>query len=105
MDAAQAKIQTGESIIGYTFSDKHLLWQAIQTSGIGAVPKNNRLAVFGGTALNKLLCRLWFQLNLSTGEFASLVLANLSFVYRRLDDDQKCGPELKSRKRWVRAWS
>ncbi|KAL9626064.1 MAG: hypothetical protein Q9164_007953, partial [Protoblastenia rupestris] len=65
MEDAQSKIQNGETIIGYTFNDKRLLWQAIQTSGIGPVPKNTRLAVFGDMALNKILCRHWFQLNLS----------------------------------------
>ncbi len=101
MDAAQAKIQTGEAIIGYTFTDKQLLWQAIKTSGIGSVPKNTRLAVFGETALNKMLCLRWFQLNLSKGESASIVLASLSVVPRRLDDDQKRGPELESYQGWI----
>ncbi|KAF7510029.1 hypothetical protein GJ744_007133 [Endocarpon pusillum] len=72
MDAAQAKIQTGEAIIGYTFNDKRLLWQAIQTSGTGAVPKNTRLAVFGDTALNKMLCSRWFALNLSKGDWTTI---------------------------------
>lgn len=101
MDVVQENIQTGETIIGYTFNDKHLLWQAIQTSGISSVPKNNRLAVFGDTALNKVLCRRWFHLNLSKGEFASIVLAGLTFVHRRLDDDQKRGPELESYQGWI----
>lgn len=80
MNAAQAKIQTGEAIIGYTFNDKRLLWQAIQTSGDGAVPKNTRLAVFGDTALNKMLCSRWFEKNLSKGESVSIiVLASLIF--------------------------
>lgn len=85
MDAAQAKIQTGEAIIGYTFNDKRLLWQAIQTSGVGAVPKNTRLAVFGETALNKMLCRRWFELNLSKGESVSIiVLASLTFLMQAI---------------------
>ena len=101
MDAAQAKIQTGETIIGYTFNDKRLLWQAIQTAGIGTVPKNTRLAVFGETALNKMLCHRWFQLNLSKGESISVVLASLRFWHRRLDDDQKHGPEFPSSTGWI----
>ncbi len=105
MDAAQAEIRTGESIIDYIFTDKNLLRQAIQTSGAGPVPKNTRLAVFGDTALNVALCRRWFQLNLSKGESASILPASLTSVPSRLDDHQKHGPELDSYQRWISAWS
>lgn len=68
MDAPQAKIQSCETIIGYTFKNKTLLYEAIQTAGIGVVPKNTRLAVYGDSALNKELCRMWYNMDLSKGE-------------------------------------
>jgi len=73
MDAIDHKIQTCEAIIGYTFRDKRLASEALQTSGIGTVPKNTRLAVYGDVALNMALCRLWYPAGLDKGACSILL--------------------------------
>jgi dsRNA-specific ribonuclease len=86
MDANQLKIQSCESIIDYTFNDKRLICEALQTAGAGTfmyhgawtpVPKNTRLAVYGDVVLNMALCRLWYPKDLSKGTTASFRLSTL----------------------------
>jgi hypothetical protein len=75
MDNIEEKLQFCESLIAYTFNDKLLLCQALQTSGTyinwrgnyTRVPKNTRLAVYGDIALNMALCRLWYPTELNKG--------------------------------------
>ena len=79
MDNIETKLQLCESRIAYTFSNKLLLCEALQTSGYGifwqdvytSVPKNTRLAVYGDTALNMALCSLWYPKGLSKGLMTS----------------------------------
>lgn len=75
MANAEAKTKSCQSIIQYTFNDKLLLCQALQTSGNPIiwrniwtpVPKNTRLAVYGDAAFNKALCHMWFSTELNKG--------------------------------------
>ena len=101
MAAVESKIANCETIIGYTFSNKRLLHEALQTSGVGAVPKNTRLAVYGNMALNKELCHLWWTMDLDKGKTALFSLLNIVFakahtIARKLDGDQKHCPEFGS---------
>jgi dsRNA-specific ribonuclease len=87
MDTIELKIQSCESIIDYTFNDKCLLCEALQTAGAGTpmywhgawttVPKNTRLAVYGDVVLNMILCRLWYAKDLNKGTITSFLLSIL----------------------------
>lgn len=79
MEDIGGKIQLCESRINFTFKNKLLLCEALQTSGTyinwhGAftlIPKNTRLAVYGDTALNMTFCRLWYPKSLDKGAVIS----------------------------------
>jgi hypothetical protein len=65
------KTQTCETIIGHIFKNKLLVQEALQTAGTGPVPKNTRLAVYGDAALTMMLCRQWYNMSLSKGDYNS----------------------------------
>lgn len=79
MGYVEESVQRCESLISYTFKNKLLACEALQTSGYHVswhgthtpVPKNTRLAVFGDTALNTALCRLWYPKALDKGAMTS----------------------------------
>jgi hypothetical protein len=72
MNATPAQVEICETIIQKTFQDKDILHEALQTAGIGRIPKNTRLAVYGDAALNKMLCRQWYdRKGLNKGDYAS----------------------------------
>lgn len=67
------KVPLCESLILYTFNNKVLLGEALQTTGYSIIwhdahiEKNDRLAVYGDIALNMALCRLWYPKKLNKG--------------------------------------
>jgi hypothetical protein len=79
MNNIEEKLEHCESLILYTFNNKLLLCEALQTSGYGIhwrgayaqVPKNTRLAVYGDTALNMAYCSLWYPKHLDKGAIIS----------------------------------
>ena len=73
------KIALCEDIIGYTFNNKVLCAEALNTAAdaksvcvIGGffkkIPKNNSLAIYEGSAATLHLCKLWRELNLEPGK-------------------------------------
>lgn len=81
MGNVEEKVKLCESIIAYTFNNKLLLCEAVQTSGAcinwrgtyTPMPKNTRLAVLGDMALNMTLCRLWYPKGLDKGAITSCI--------------------------------
>lgn len=78
-----------ERIIGYRFTDRRRLLEAINMSGVGvslkgtaiAVPKNDRLAVHGEKAAEYSLSRRWVIAPLTKGSVPPIrVLLALHFV-------------------------
>ena len=76
MDAAQ-KIQLCETIIEQTFQNKKILHEALQTAGASPIPPNTRLAVYGDAAINTMLCRQWYKMNLSKGDYTLLACGSI----------------------------
>ncbi|CAO1601421.1 hypothetical protein XANCAGTX0491_005084 [Xanthoria calcicola] len=70
METAQMKVAVNgvESIIGYVFDDRFLLWEALQAAGSPVVHAggrsfrngNKRLAVLGDTVLQLALVEQWY---------------------------------------------
>lgn len=64
-----------ENIIGYTFNDPHVLWEALQLAGSGVSSTgtrivqdgNKRLAVLGDLVLEIVLCKKWYDDGKSRG--------------------------------------
>ena len=77
----QAKVDLCEALLEYSFNDKKLLCEALQTSGevivwgntIVKIPNNTRLAIYGDLALSKALCGLWYPKPLDKGCISSPV--------------------------------
>jgi ribonuclease-3 len=71
MTNIDAKIARVEEIIGYTFTDKVLCAEALQTAGfpqdrltitgtIHLIRTNSRIAVLGDAVMALVLCEVWF---------------------------------------------
>lgn len=68
MSARESKIQLAQTIIGYSFQDPDLLWEALQVAGSGqsrirgrnTSKGNERLAVLGDVRMASVLCEEWF---------------------------------------------
>jgi len=73
---ADIKLQRAETIIGYAFHDKTLLWEALQIAGSGEtriggrnIPKGNeRMAVYGDSVLSAMLSESWFHKDATKGQ-------------------------------------
>ncbi|KAH7066186.1 ribonuclease III domain-containing protein [Paraphoma chrysanthemicola] len=71
MDTVEQKIAQVEEIVGYSFTDKLLCAEALQTAGLPnnrltvngtshVVNKNDRLAILGNSIMAAILCELWY---------------------------------------------
>lgn len=89
----EAKTNAAETIIGYEFEDRFLLWEALQAAGSGVVSAgghrfidgNKTLAMVGDTVLKLVLIEDMYQGGHSRGQIQSTVSyvganANLSAV-------------------------
>lgn len=63
------KVQQCEAIVGYTFNDPHLCWEALQVAGSGVTwtgvrhigtDGNKRLAILGDFVIAVALSRDWY---------------------------------------------
>lgn len=94
----QAKILRVEQLIAYTFSQKDLIWEALQQSDNGVTQKgiqaltdgNKRLAVVGDRAAELVLSSDWYQTGDPKGSYSFAQKSttsneNLAAVARRLD--------------------
>ncbi|KAH7092615.1 ribonuclease III domain-containing protein [Paraphoma chrysanthemicola] len=98
MDTVEEKIAKVEEIIGYSFTDKLLCAEALQTAGapnnrltvngtLHAVNKNDRLAILGDSVMTVVLCEFWYGYQNGQGsapikgQWDSLRLGKLSNAY------------------------
>lgn len=81
--ASVAKVQ---QIIGYTFTDKSILWEALQAPGSGVIfagtraisnDGNKRLALKGDAWIKVLIIEEWYSQHMPKGE--NLVLKTLKW--------------------------
>ena len=57
-----------EELIGYTFNNKLVAWEALQTKGCGGfVDGNKRLALLGDAVLKMEVLKKWYFTSLSRG--------------------------------------
>lgn len=71
----EGKVADCERIILYTFTDKTLVLEALNMSGQGLIfqgqwmrlPQNTRLAVYGDSVSEWILCRRWVETSLTGG--------------------------------------
>lgn len=67
-----------EDILGYTFTDRNCLWEALQAPGSGILVAgtrqiydgNKRLALKGDAAIKNIIIEDWFSTDLPRGEKA-----------------------------------
>jgi ribonuclease III len=69
VSTATKKMQTCEEIIGYTFSNKNRLWEALQMAGSGVtrigdksiLEGNKSIAIVGDAVLSLILSEEWHE--------------------------------------------
>ena len=89
METAQMKVAVNgvESIIGYVFDDRFLLWEALQAAGSPVVHAggrsfrngNKRLAVLGDTVLQLALVEQWYAGEQARGTITTVTSSLLSY--------------------------
>ena len=89
METAQMKAAVNgvESIIGYVFHDRFLLWEALQAAGSPVVHAggrsfrngNKRLAVLGDTVLQLVLVEQWYAGEQARGTITTVTSSLLSY--------------------------
>jgi hypothetical protein len=70
-----ASIETVEKVIGYTFQDKHIIWEALQARGTGLKASggrefsdgNKRLAMWGDNVLDSIFIKHGYESGLERG--------------------------------------
>lgn len=75
-------VNGAQSIIGYAFRDRFLLWEALQSAGSPVllaggrnIPNGNkRLAVLGDTVLQLVLVEQWYAGGQARGTVPSIIL-------------------------------
>jgi hypothetical protein len=80
MDLLNQKVSLCESILDYTFTNRTLCAEALNTSGTllvwenasQALPRNQRIAIYGDSVIRAQLCRQWWHAtNLTKGIIAN----------------------------------
>ena len=85
------KVQACEDIVGYSFTDAHICWEALQVAGSGIhrsgtrliTQGNKRMAVVGDRAIDLVLSEDWLASGATKGEFFD-VSAGISHNFGRV---------------------